>query len=174
MNSKSFDMRKFDRLSVNADKGNKDETSYYEALTAMQAEGEEIVTGAERPDKRNEIERKKDIDFKVIKCSKHAFPDPYNRAKRFDAKAIVDPETIVARGFPYQSFETQIDNILDSIILQRDRIKGFNEEVVHIISLLRVKPADRAYCIKILTLKAAQRGIDRNGIYFLNTSDFTV
>jgi hypothetical protein len=59
------------------------------------------------------------LDFKSVNYSKFKFPGYHNRAKFLDIKALIDPETIVACGDPYQSFETQIDNILESIISQR-------------------------------------------------------
>jgi hypothetical protein len=114
------------------------------------------------------------LDVKIVNCSKFKFPGYHIRATFLDIKALIDPETIVARGNPYQSFETQIDNILKSIISQRNRAKQYKESVIHIINFLRIRPSDRVYCMKIFAAKAARDKLDLNGVQFLNTYDSSI
>lgn len=89
-----------------------------------------------------------------------------------DIKSPLDPEVIRirARGEPYQSLEDQVDNILKTISLQRQRAINNNESVIHIITLLRIKPSDRAYFMNNFKTKALKQNLDLNGVKFMNTS----
>ena len=52
---------------------------------------------------------------------------------------------MVIRNEPYQSLEDQVDNILEVVFNQYERANKLNESVIHIVTLLRIKPADRIY-----------------------------
>lgn len=91
-----------------------------------------------------------------------------------DVKAPIDPEVIIARDEAYQSLETQVDNLLNTISYQRSRAIKYNESVIHIINLLRIKPSDRAYFMQNFIVKAVNQNLDLNGIQFINTSDNTI
>ena len=80
-----------------------------------------------------------------------------------DIKAPLDPEVIRARDEPYESLDDQVDNLLKTISRQRNRAIQTNESVVHIINLLRIKPADRSYFMDNFLRKAAQQNLDTNG-----------
>ena len=86
----------------------------------------------------------------------------------------MDPEVIRARGEPYQSLEDQVNNLLKTISLQRQRAINNNESVIHIITLLRIKLSDRAYFMNNLKTKALQQNLDLNGVRFMNTSSDTI
>lgn len=75
-----------------------------------------------------------------------------------------------ARNEGYQSLEDQMDNLLKSISKQRNRAIKEGENVLHIITLLPIKPSDRDYFVTIFKNKAFQANVDRSSIYFLNTS----
>lgn len=75
-----------------------------------------------------------------------------------------------ARGEPYQSLEDQVDNLLESIVSQRQRARDNNESVIHIITLLRIKPSDRAYFMNNFKTKGLKQNLDLNGVKFMNTS----
>ena len=88
-----------------------------------------------------------------------------------DIKSPLDPEVIRARDEPYQSLEDQVDNLLETISSQRQRTINYNESVIHIIiTLLRIKPSDRAYFMNNFKPKALKQNLDLNGMKFMNTS----
>ena len=63
----------------------------------------------------------------------------------------------------------QIFNLLKSISLQRQRAIRNNESVIHIITLLRIKPSNRAYFMNNFKTKALNQDLDLNGVKFINT-----
>ena len=63
-----------------------------------------------------------------------------------------------------------MDNLLETISSQRQRAIDNNESVIHIITLLRIKPSDRAYFINNFETKALKQNLDLNGVKFMNTS----
>jgi hypothetical protein len=67
-----------------------------------------------------------------------------------------------------------VDNILKTIYKQRQRAIDNNETVIHIITLLRIKPSDRAYFMQNLENKVVQQKLDVIGIQFINTSIDTI
>lgn len=103
-----------------------------EAFTILQAESQNLVSGAKRPDT---LKKALKLDFKISNWNKLKFPGW--SPTYVDIKAPIDPEVIIAREEPYQSLETQVDNILKTISYQRVRAISYNESVVHIINLLR-------------------------------------
>ena len=144
-----------------------------EALTILQAEDQNLVSGAKRPDIKNDPrEEDLNLDFKISNWNKLQFPGW--SPTYVDVKAPIDPEVIIARKEAYQSLETQVDNLLRTISYQRDRAISYNESVVHIINLLRIKPSDRAYLMQNFIAKASNQNLDLNGIHFINTSDTTI
>jgi hypothetical protein len=86
----------------------------------------------------------------------------------------LNPEVIRARNEPEQTLKDQVDNILKTISLQRQRAIKNNENVIHIITLLRIKPPDRAYFMNNFTNKALRQKLDLNGVKFINTSSDTM
>lgn len=64
---------------------------------------------------------------------------------------------MIARNEPDQTLEDQVDNLLKTISLQRQRAIKNNESVIHIITLLQIKPSDRAYFMNNFKTKAKLR-----------------
>ncbi len=86
----------------------------------------------------------------------------------------MDPEVTRARNELEQTLEDQVDNLLETISKQRQRAIKNNESVIHIITLLRIKPSDRAYFMNNFKAKALQQNLDLNGVTFINTSSDTI
>jgi hypothetical protein len=140
-----------------------------EALTVLQAEQQTIVGGISRPDMINDQkERDLNLDFKILSWNEQIFLRW--KPTYVDIKSPLDPEVMRARNEPYQSLEDQVDTILKTISLQRQRAIENNESVIHIITLLRIKPSDRAYFMENFKQKALRQNLDLNGIKFMNTS----
>ena len=140
-----------------------------EALTVLQSEKQDIVGSGFRPDKVNNVkEQTLNFDFKILYCNKQIFIewDP----TYVDIKAPLDPEVMRAWGEPYQSLEDQVDNLLKTMALHRKRAIDNDESVIHIITLLRIKPSDRAYFMNNFKIKALNQNFDMNGVAFINTS----
>jgi len=66
----------------------------------------------------------------------------------------LDPEVIRARNESEQTLEDQVDNILKTISIQRQRAIENQETVIHIITLLRMKPSGRYYFMNNFKHKA--------------------
>ena len=167
----SLNLARFAQLSIELKPTGpiKDPITEIEALTILQAEEENLVTGSFRPDMINsEKERKLNFDFKILSWNKLIFIGL--TPKYADVKSPLDPEVIRARNEPEQTLEDQVDNLLKTISLQRQRAIKNNESVIHIITLLRIKPSDRAYFIDNFKQKALRQNLDLNGIKFINTS----
>jgi hypothetical protein len=49
-----------------------------------------------------------------------------------------------------------------------------NVRIIHIINLLRIKPAERAYLIENFNKKALFQNLDTTGIAFINTSNTSI
>jgi hypothetical protein len=140
-----------------------------EALTILQAEEQNLVGGISRPDMINsEKERKLNLDFKISSWNEHIFIGL--QPTYVDIKSPLDPEVIRARNEPEQTLEDQVDNLLKTIYIQRQRATDNQETVIHIITLLRIKPSDRAYFMDNLKNKALKQNLDVTRILFLNTS----
>lgn len=111
------------------------------------------------------------LDFRVSSIDRAIFPGFMGNPPFYvDIKSALDPEVIRARGEPYQSIEDQVDNMLATISYQKARGRDNNVSVLHIISLLRLKPSDRAYFMKNFYQKAALKNLDTSSIAFINTS----
>ena len=144
-----------------------------EALTALQAEKQNIIGGISRPDMiNNQTERTLNFDFKISSWNEQIFIGW--KPTYVDIKSPLDPEVIRARNEPEQTLEDQVDNILKTISLQRQRAIKNNESVIHIITLLRIKPSDRAYFMDNFRTKALKQNLDLNGVKFINTSSDTI
>ena len=169
--TRSVDPVRFAELSI--DGGIRNDITELEALTILQAESQNLVSGAKRPDKINDPrEEDLNLDFKISNWNKLKFPGW--SPTYVDVKAPIDPEVIIARNEPYQSLETQVDNLLKTISYQRIRAIKYNESVIHMINLLRIKPSDRYYFMQNFIAKAVNQNLDLNGIQFINTSDNTI
>ena len=168
----SLDSSKFDVLSIEKKKAGpvQDETTEFEALIALQAENLNLVYGLSRPDmQKDEREHDLNLDFKILGADKKVYIDAMSPT-HLDAKGPLDPEVMRARGEPYQSLEQQVDNLLKSIPVQRNRAHHYNESVIHVISLLRMKPSNRSYFIENFKAKASIQNLDLHEVVFLNTS----
>ena len=144
-----------------------------EALTILQAEDQNLVLGAKRPDMQNNLkESLLNLDFKILSWDKSKFPGWFPTYA--DVKSPLDPEVIRARNEPEQSLEDQVNNLLKTISIQRERALKYNESVVHIINLLRIKTSDRAYFMENFRVKALKQNLDITGIRFINTSSYTI
>ena len=109
------------------------------------------------------------FDFKISSWNEQIFIGW--KPTYVDIKSPLDTEVIRARSEPYQSFEDQVNNLLKTISLQRQRTINHNESVIHIIiTLLRIKPSDRAYFRNNFKTKALKQNLDLNGVKFMNTS----
>ena len=53
-------------------------------------------------------------------------------------------------------------------------VVSYNESVVHIINLLRIKPSDRSYLMENFRMKSLEQGLDITGVEFLNTSIYRI
>ena len=171
----SLDPDRFAQLSIEIrDSGPvKTPITRIEALTVLQAERQNLIGGISRPDMLNDIkEAKLNFDFKISRWNQQIFIGW--KPTYVDIKAPLDPEVIRARGEPYQTLEDQVDNLLKTISLQRKRAIENNESVIHIITLLRIKPSDRAYFINNFKTKALKQDLDLNGVKFINTSSDTI
>jgi hypothetical protein len=82
----------------------------------------------------------------------------------------LDPEVISPRGEVDETLEDQVDNLLKTIPLQHKRAIDNGESVIHIITLLRIKPSDRIYFMDNFKAKAIMEKLDLNGIKFINKS----
>jgi len=91
-----------------------------------------------------------------------------------DIKSPLDPEVIRARNEPEQTLEDQVENLLKTISRQRQRAINNYESVIHSMTLLRIKPSDRAYFINNFKTKALKQNLDLNGVKFFNTSSDTI
>ena len=168
---RSVDLVRFSELSVERDTRN--DITELEALTILQAESQNLVSGAKRPDTLNNPKEKAlKLDLKISNWNKLKFPGW--SPTYVDVKAPIDFEVRIARKEAYQSLETQVDNLLKTISYQRVRAISYNESMVHILNLLRMKPSDRAYLMQNLIAKAINQKLDFNGIHFINISDTTI
>jgi hypothetical protein len=144
-----------------------------EALTVLQAEEQNLVGGISRPDMINdEKEQTLNFDFKILSWNEYIFIEW--KPTYVDIKSPLDPKVIRARNEPEQSLEDLVDNLLKSISLQRQRAIKNNESVIHIITLLRIKPSYRAYFMNNFKTKALRQNLDLNGVKFINTSSDTI
>jgi hypothetical protein len=144
-----------------------------EALTVLQAEEQNLVGGILRPDMINDQkEQTLNFDFKISSWNKQIFIGW--KPTYVDIKSPLDPEVIRARNEPDQTLEDQVDNLLKTISLQRQRAIKNNESVIHIITLLRIKPSDRAYFMNNFKTKALKQNLDLNGVKFINISSDTI
>jgi len=140
-----------------------------EALTALQAEQQNLIGGISRPDMTNNLkEAKLNLDFKILSWNEEVFRGW--KLTYVDIKSPLDPEIIRARDEGDQTLENQVDNLLKTISLQRKRAIDNDESVIHIITLLRIKPADRLYFTNNFKAKALIQNLDLNGVKFINTS----
>lgn len=140
-----------------------------EALTILQAEEQNLVIGSSRPDMIN-IDKEKNLnfDFKILGWNEQIFIGW--KPTYVDIKSPLDPEVIRARNEPPQTLEDLVDNLLKMISLQRERAIKYNESVIHIITLLRIKPSERIYFMNNFRTKALKQNLDLNGVKFINTS----
>lgn len=144
-----------------------------EALTVLQAEEQNLVGGILRPDMVNDQkEQTLNFDFKISSWNEQIFIGW--KPTYVDIKSPLDREVMRARYEPYQSLEDQVDNLLKTIFLQRQRAINNNESVIHIITLLRIKPSDRAYFMNNFKTKALKQNLDLNGVKFMRTSSDTI
>lgn len=76
-------------------------------------------------------------------------------------------------GQCYRSLEDQVEDLLKGIVFQRRKARQYNKIVIHLITLMRIKPVDRAYFEKVFRARAKERGLDLTGVRFLETSTVT-
>lgn len=174
---RSFDSVRYAELSVEKESAGPKLTNdtQIEAFTILQAEANGLISEPERPDKSKfKIEADLDFDFKVYKWD--GFPQLLNMPYIYvDIKSPLDPAVKRARGLTPESLEIQADNIIKSILVQVARAEKNNTTVVHIITLLRIKPSDRVDFLRIFMAKTAEsENIDFNKIRFVNTSPLTI
>lgn len=139
--ARSVDPKRLAELSIEKTKKGPQQTviTELEALSILQAEREKLVGGVSRPDMfNNEKEAKLNLDFKILSWDKWKFPGWFPTYA--DIKSPLDPEVIRARNEPEQSLEDQVNNLLKTISIQRQRAIENQESVIHIINLLRIKP----------------------------------
>lgn len=146
------------------------DTTELEAFTLLQLEAEGYVTGARRPDKSNKLEDDFDTDIRF---------DTYNPSKircaptAIDVKVPIDPQSIIRKTF--RSLEQQATDIVNSVEFQQIGAKtGFNESLLHVINLFRIRPVDRQLFIWMFKAKAATKTIDLNRVIFLNIRDDSI
>lgn len=108
------------------------------------------------------------FDFKILSWNEQIFIG-WNPTY-VEIKAPIDPEVLIGLKKPKPILEDQVNDLLKKIFRERKRAIKDNESVIHIISLLRMKPSDRAYFIDIFKTKAVQENLDLNGVTFINTS----
>lgn len=170
-----FNPTRFDQLSVKITKFGpvRNDITEIEALSVLQAEKQNLVGGIFRPDMINDQrEQTLNFDFKISSWNEQIFIGL--RPTYIDIKSPLDPEIIRARNEPEQTLEDQVDNLLKTISLQRQRAIKNNESVIHIITLLRIKPSDRAYFMNNFKTKALKQNLDLNRVKFINTSSDTI
>ena len=171
----SFNPARFAQLSIEMTQfgPEKNSSTEIEALTVLQAEEQNLVGGILRPDMiTDKKEQRLNFDFKISSWNEQIFIGW--KPTYVDIKSPLDPEVIRARDEPYQSLEDQVDNLLETISSQRQRAIDNNESVIHIITLLRIKPSDRAYFMNNFKTKALKQNLDLNGVKFINTSSDTI
>lgn len=100
----------------------------------------------------SEKERKLNFDFKISSWNELIFLGL--QPTQVDIKMSLDPEVIRARNESEQTLEDQVDNILKTISIQRQRAIENQETVIHIITLLRMKPSGRSYFMNNFKHKA--------------------
>ena len=117
-------------------------------------------------------EKNLNFDFKILGWNEQIFIGW--KPTYVDIKSPLDPEVIRARNEPPQTLEDQVDNLLKTISIQRERAIKYNESVIHIITLLRIKPSERTYFMTNFRIKALKQNFDLNGVKFINTSSDTI
>ena len=70
--------------------------------------------------------------------------------------------------------QIRVEELTVRIITRRIQHVKFNETLLHVINLFRVRPIDRALVIAMFKAKAIPKGIDLNGVLFLNTRDDSI
>jgi hypothetical protein len=173
--TRSFDPARLRQLSIELTKVGPQQNikTEIDALTILQAEQQNIVGGISRPDCFHiEKEEKLNFDFKILRWNERIFIGL--RPTYVDIKSPLDPEVIRARNEPEQTLEDQVDKLLETISKQRQRATKYQETVIHIITLLRIKPSDRAYFMRNFRNKALKQNLDLTGVKFINTSIDTI
>lgn len=172
-----FDKDLFEKLSVELKKEGpiKNDGTVIEAVSILQAIQEGLIGQPSRPDMENsEIEHDRNFDFRVLEWDKNTFLNLGLKPVYVDIKTPLDPETILARGENPESIEDCVNNLLRKIEFQRARAHKYNSDVIHIITLLRIKPSNRTYFINNFKAKALDKNINFNGVRFINTSPDTI
>lgn len=155
---RSLDPARFGQLRIELTKVGPQQNilTEIEALTILQAEEQKLVDGISRPDMINsEKEIKLNFDFKISSWNERIFLEL--QTMYIDIKLPFDPEVIRARNESEQTLEDQVENILKTISIQRQRVIDNQETVIHIITLLRMKPSDRSYFMNNFKHKALKQ-----------------
>jgi hypothetical protein len=162
----------YDKLKI-GDSGSINKTSEFEAFTLLQLEAENYLTGLYRPDKINNIREKTlntDARFQTFDRKRISLCQP----TIVDVKALIDPASIVAAGNKVRTLEEQVNDLRQSVSFQQIRAKEFNETVLHVINLFRIRPIDRPFVISMFESKAVNKEIDSDCVLFLNTSENSI
>lgn len=68
-----------------------------------------------------------------------------------------------------------MDDVTTAVKFQQVRAKTeFNETVLHVINLFRVRPVDRSFVLVLFKAKAIKKEIDLDCVIFLNTNDDSI
>lgn len=152
----------YNQLQI-GDSGQKTDTSMFEAITILQLEAEKYLNGPHRPDKSDDIEAELDTDVRFVSVNKVRIP--YCNATIADIKVNIDPEATPSK----RSLDQQVRDTLGTVESQQKRAKTYNETVLHVINLLRIRPVDRLVFMTLFNARANERDIDRGCVLFLNT-----
>lgn len=161
----------YDNLRV-GDDGTINEGSEFEGFTMLQLQAEKYVTDIYRPNKpigSRELDLDTDARFKSLNSELIQNCNP----TIIDIKALIDPVALASRPeVKMRSLEQQVDDATTSVKFQQVRSKAeFNETVLHVINLFRVRPVDRPFVIALFKAKSIQKGVDLNCVVFLNTNE---
>jgi hypothetical protein len=162
----------YENLKI-GDTGKINDTSEMEAFTLLQFAAEKYVYGIYRPDKANDPrERRLDTDARFDDFNRDRIPD-YINPTIIDVKVLIDPQALLSDKM--RSLEQQINDTVNSVKFQQDRAKTeFNETVLHVINLFRIRPVDRPFVIASFKAKAIKKEIDLDCVIFLNTNDDSI
>lgn len=97
---------------------------------------------------------------------------------------MIDPAAIRAENrYPDRSLEQQLEDVTDSVKHQQIRASQgefrsketnelikFDERVLHVINLFRIRPIDRDFVMAAFKAKAMKKGINIDHVIFLNQS----
>lgn len=162
------DYKWYENLKI-GDPSNDKETAEFEAFTMLQLEAEEYLSGIYRPDKVNDTrEDRLNTDARFKSFNKELIPNCYPTI--VDIKVPIDPASLFR--VEVRTLAQQVDDMVNSVKFQQIRAKTeFNETVLHVINLFRIRPIDRYLFIVMFKAKAIEKGVDLNCILFLNTRD---